>query len=389
MRAFTGGYYRNLKAMYDHIGVRYRRQKFRFVFSKDELNVGEGGVANRSRTYFIHASDNHEIPPPRPRAVGMVAYLFELVFVVACYVWFTICCQLVSASRPSETLEEYLRRIRLSHRFVSYYLLPLMSAVATCSHQELLAFPARDVVGYRRLITTNKQYVVCGGVGQVQRILTQDLDIKTRARVDRIESSGSGVQVTAEMQDEDGQIRKMEQTFDLVIMAVPPNVAATIFEPARTHIGRIPVRIVETIAHSIDKKNVEDQATSDADHILLRTSNETGGWTEATHVQQCSVAVTSCPMANSSPRQLLSKTWFTRSLRTPESREIVQQAFDCKSFPQYTQAEKPKPWQNGDLDVWMVGAWCWDGMVLLEGAMVSALRVAKALDVEIPWERNT
>ena len=91
-----------------------------------------------------------------------------------------------------------------------------MSAVATCSHQELLAFPAPDVIGYKKLITTNKQYVVSGGIGQVQRVLTQDLDIKTRARVVRIESSGSGAQLTAEMQDGDGQIGEMVQTFHQV-----------------------------------------------------------------------------------------------------------------------------------------------------------------------------
>jgi hypothetical protein len=42
-------------------------------------------------------------------------------------------------------------------------------------------------------------------------------------------------------------------------------------------------------------------------------------------------------------------------------------------------------WRSGDDNVYLVGGWCWDGMVLLEGCVVSAMRVADALGVEVPW----
>ena len=48
-----------------------------------------------------------------------------------------------------------------------------------------------------------------------------------------------------------------------------------------------------------------------------------------------------------------------------------------------------KDWKNGDDGVWLVGGWCWDDMVLLEGCVVSAIRVAKALDMEIPFLANS
>ena len=47
--------------------------------------------------------------------------------------------------------------------------------------------------------------------------------------------------------------------------------------------------------------------------------------------------------------------------------------------------EKKDLWRNGDGNVWLVGAWCWDGMVLLEGCVVSAMRVTRDLGVEVPW----
>ena len=93
---------------------------------------------------------------------------------------------------PNENLDEYLGRVRLPRRVVSHYLLPIMSAVAMCSPQELLAFPANDVVEYRRLIASQKDYVVCGGVSQVQKVLMGDLDIRTQFHAVWIEPKDTG-----------------------------------------------------------------------------------------------------------------------------------------------------------------------------------------------------
>ena len=371
-------------AMYDYLGIKYHWQKFRFEFSKGECSNAESGKGLGSRPYFIHASDKHEMPPPRPATMSRLAYVLELVFVVVCFAWYTFCSSLIPASEHSETLETYLKRIWMPRQFVSRYLLPLMSAVATCTHQEMLEFPASDVVRYRKVITRRKQYVVCGGVCTVQNTLTQGMDIKTRMKVVRVEPKTSGVEVVAEILNEEGRIQRVSQVFDQVITAVPPNVAAGIFEPAWKQLARIPVRILETIVHPVQVETSHGRAEGQADCVLLNTSDDAGGWTQATQVHQCGVAVTSCPLPNSTVREILSRSVFTRTLRTPESREIVQRAFDHEHSWSANRSEL-ETWRNGECGVWMVGAWCWDGMVLLEGAVVSAMRVAKALDVEIPW----
>jgi len=73
---------------------------------------------------------------------------------------------------------------------------------------------------------------------------------------------------------------------------------------------------------------------------------------------------------------------FTRVLRTPESRDIVNTIFDCRKSASLPQS---KTWMSGDGGIWLVGGWCWDGMVLLEGCISSAMRVADSLEVDIPW----
>ena len=38
--------------------------------------------------------------------------------------------------------------------------------------------------------------------------------------------------------------------------------------------------------------------------------------------------------------------------------------------------------------MYLAGGWCWDGMVLLEGCIVSAMRIARDLGVDVPWTKD-
>lgn len=384
MRAFTGGYYRNLMAMYDHLGVHYHWQKFRFEFRRHQAQLTEQNPG----PYFIHASDNHECPPPRPENVGFLAYTIELAFVILCFFWFTICCRIARNGDEDENFDSFLRRIWLPRRFVSRYLLPLMSAIATCSHQEMLEFPASDVIEYRKLIIGQKQYVVTGGVATVQKILMKDLEMRLRTRVVRIEPNSSGVEVVLERTDEGGGSLTMFDSFDHVIAAVPPNFVSGIFEPARSQLSRIPIRNLETIVHRVAREYQPARSKHDTDYIVLKTSETSRGWTEATHLRPDGIAVTSCPILPLPAHyEVLARAAFTRTLRTPESRRIVGKVLGAKNVNS-TNAYESKSWRNGDDGVWVVGAWCFDGMVLLEGAVASAMHVAKAFGVQIPWEQS-
>ena len=94
--------------------------------------------------------------------------------------------------------------------------------------------------------------------------------------------------------------------------------------------------------------------------------------------------MTTCPFTSIDPSLTIHSASFTRVLRTPQSKRIVSNLFD--NVPVRYRDEKLLPeWKNGDGGVYLVGGWCWDGMVLLEGCVVSAMRVADAFGVEVPW----
>lgn len=171
MRAFAGGYYKNLKVMYDYLGIRYHSQPFLFEFAK-VLSKGAGASGGNDSSYFIHASNHHQMPPPRPSARTTTAFLADVVYLLACYTWFSLCCFFVPPRKTSvgvcETVYEYLKRIRISEHFITYFLLPMMSSVATCSHKTVLVSPASDLTEYKWRTHGAQHYLVSNGVKAVQ-----------------------------------------------------------------------------------------------------------------------------------------------------------------------------------------------------------------------------
>lgn len=388
MRAFADGYYKSLIRMYKYLGVRYNSQLF--VYSFEKL-----AICQTSREcYFIHSSNNHRLPPIRPKDIGLFSWFIEIVYVAVCYFWWSLCCvwippMLATNSCMCETLDEYIQRIMLPRHFVDFYLLPLLSSVATCSHKALLQFPATDLTEYKRRSSGGKHYTV-SGLHEVQRTLGSGLEARFSAAVTKVEVlPNERLKVMWNTPDEVVH----EEMFDHVVLAVAPDIAGKIFQPLEKATAQIPTTMVESIVRSNGMKRavndttgggLSSKGTRAAQTIHFRTSASLAQ-TESIHVHGSGATVTTSPFSDiPSAQNVLRSVKFLRALRTPRSRRVVNDIFG-ENLISPPLSEKQSGWRNGDDKVWLVGGWCWDGMVLLEGCVVSAMRVASALDVEIPW----
>lgn len=388
MRAFAGGYYSSLKQMYDFLGIAYHSQPFLFEFAKaaQEPTTEHGDI--RDTSYFVHSSNLHQLPLPRPNGVGVVTHWIEIIYLIICYLWFSLCCFFVAPrggpTRDSETLEEYLRRIRLPSYFACYYLLPLISSVTTCPHQSLLGFPASDLIDYKRKTHMMPHYTVSNGVKTVQDKLIHGINYELSAAILAVQARGDQLAVSwKKLDQEKDEVRK--EVFDKVVLAVAPNVVGAIYEPLRHYMEKIPTTLVESVVRkdSSPVENMKELGGDNAQLIRLRTFNGGANQTESFHVQPCGATVITCPRTPIDPTSILHSAKFTRVLRSPESKRLVNAIFDTHDV---FESEKARPlWKNGDDNVWIAGGWCWDGMVLLEGCVVSAMRVAHDFGVEVPW----
>ncbi|KAK4998304.1 hypothetical protein LTR66_002450 [Elasticomyces elasticus] len=375
MRAFAGGFYTNLKAMYDYLGVEYHSQPFLFSFSKAAAPSARSTHGEKGSSYFIHSSNNHRIPPVRPEGISTAAWSLEILYLLVCYTWFSACCffvepRLASKKNVCETFDEYLRRIRLPQYFVTYYLLPLISSVTTCSHKALLCFPAADVTEYRRRTHRAHHYTVSHGVQDVQRKLAEGIPTNLSAMVSSVGIQHSGVKISWRDTEDTRSLTTHEDLFDRVILAVSPDVVGKIFRSLQYEMAQIPTASVESVVHA-DYDNLgewpgqlggQNLCHTAAHTIHLRTSTEGIHRTESIHVQPSGALVTTCPFGYIDPVHIVKLSRFTRVLRTPESRRVVNSIFSGHTSIEEIDGEKPRPrWKNGDENVWLVGGWCWDG----------------------------
>ena len=390
MRAFADGYYECLKRMYDYLGIEYGSP--RFIYSLSTLS---NTTTKQASPYYIHSSNNHQMPPLRPEGLSWARWLVEVWYLAICYYWFTACCFFVTpknagSSGAEETLRQYVERIRLPGYYVKNYLLPLMSSVTTCSHDALMDFPAIDLVDYERRTFRKKHYTVLGGIHRVQTKLSEDQTYRLGSKVTAVENVGTKVQVSW-TDTHDGQ--SSSGLFDHVILGVTPDVVGAIFQPLKSAMAAVPTTTVQSVVHR-DFSKILDSSKSlwtqmslnsgeSAPQPIHMRSNATA--TESIHEHPSSALITTYPIAPIDLEKVVYTATFTRVLRSSASRQIVNQIFDKKRPAD----EKSQFWQNGDGNVWLVGGWCWDGMVMLEGCLASATRVAHALDVEVPWIKGS
>ncbi|RKK12550.1 hypothetical protein BFJ67_g18101, partial [Fusarium oxysporum f. sp. cepae] len=255
-----------------------------------------------------------------------------------------------------------------------------------------------DVVSYKKLSHHHQHYTVCGGVHQVESKLAAGIqDVRTGARVlEVLSSTESGVIVR--WQTSKGTLDVTEETFDRVVLAVSPDVVGRIFKPLRSKMEMIPTRRVDSsvlvpMAAEPDIYSIVNNTEipagvcmhhqveiQDTQTINLRTQFIRGDTqTEALHRIPSGLVVCTCSLDLSPEAETLYTSTFTRVLRTSESRAIVQSITDRPGFSSKRDRDINdwNRWKNGEGNVWLTGAWCWDGMVLLEGCVVSAMRVAE------------
>jgi Flavin containing amine oxidoreductase len=394
--------------MYDYLKIQYRQQRFMYEFRRSWQDA----------SYFIHASSLHQIIPPTPRGTGFGQWVSELLYVAFWYFYWTICCLVIPASQSilttkskNDNLSEYLDRINVPDYFRMNYLLPLFAVVATCSIEDIGKFPITDIIAYKRKTDYQPHLKVDGGIEQVQSALSAHLTVQYNALVTSIsvEANAEGRKIrVAWRSSREWPIQSSNyfiENFDIVVLAVSPDVAHRIYHPLTPQLSQIPIRHVESsIYQSPPSAILIPPPYTSAEKLLIITN---GNEVESVH-DQCApgysmmnrvVGSTSSLAAASQP---IHRANFTRIIRTPESRTIVNNIFAAASekstptarplnaelMPLVNDEKQQRTWRSGDDNIFLVGGWCWDGMVLLEGCIVSAMRVAKQLGVDIPWEKS-
>lgn len=424
-RSVTRGYYPNLTRMYDDLRIPLRSVRYTFLYAEiiqSSARTGSGPRPAQSTDPQTGAYFAFEklYKPVLSSGLGgsWVRQLWQTVFLAVCYLWFIAACFLIEPqtnrkSNRSESLRAYLRRIRIPRRFVDYHLLPALGAICTCSHGQLYDFPASDVINFMTRSALQKTYMTDGVHNLQSKLIDGVEDVRLSARVGKVERVDKGVSVQWDRQDGSGSVS--EEVFDRVVLAVTPNVAANIFAPSSYALASIPTAPIEAtvIDPSSKRVSVEERGQAPSGRLFSQHNRpqlmafrshfsdaevQTEAWN---YLPSGAICRTSPYPYTSEEGTVLHTAQFTRTLRTVDSRSIVQRIV-CRGGRPSTvggggggalasdngsEKKGVKEWVNGTDNVWVTGSWCWDGMVLLEGCVVSAMRLADEFGVEVPWRK--
>jgi len=275
---------------------------------------------------------------------------------------------LLDSAEGELPLGQYLHRAGYGARFCEHYILPMGSAIWSCSDEQMRAFPAKFFVrffdNHGLLTITNRPqwYVVPGGSSRyVERLLERlKAEVRISSPVFQVRRGDGGVSVTSAAGTE---------AFDEVVFACHSDQALALLADAdmdeRQLLGKIPYQDNDVVLHT-DTSLLPSarRCWSSWNALLPENSRDRVQVTYNMNILQgLSASRTWCVTLNASeriaPDKIVGRFQFSHPLFTPEglaSRTALLSRL------------------NGRRSTWFCGAWCRNGFH--EDGVVSALDIA-------------
>ncbi|GFG16984.1 hypothetical protein IFM61392_09797 [Aspergillus lentulus] len=362
MRTFSGSYYANLFRVLEFLRVETRVHRFRYNFHR-------GGTQ-----YFQYFSNFHKITPRLQNTARVNLYA------LACYLWYTIAVFLLPP--------RYARRIRLPSTFLEWYLLPLFSSVATCSHADLRECPAVYIVNYRKgTIGAHHRTIV--DMRALQGLLTRNVFQRLQTEVRSVRSESRRVEL--QFFKSNNKTGLETEVFDFAVLATSAKQAGSLFPdiwPITSKLNERQVFISVTKA-KVSEGNIEDFG-SESLELKTYSNPSSGPITHSLHRHRSGAEVVVSPCQDDDLAQEPSHGesqafYLRRPLPTPQSHDLLLSVFG--KVPTHER----RKWTNGQDRVYLAGGYASAGLPLLEACVRSALEAAVAIGAKLPFAivRNT
>ena len=366
LRIFCRGYYENLFALYNHIGVDILTSDHSGIFADEAGNVIlHYGNIHRGQSQISYLKGRSWLSPAA-WAIGLQSRRF-----------------FARATRDRDGTDlaslsfgDYLQLSGAGREFVEAILMPMLSVTCTCDYQAVRDYPADIML----------EYLTCGiheigimsaarGVDDIVPRMLVDVDLRTNSAIARIEPAGEQLRVATKA--------GADQRFDQVVVAAQAQQAATMisgFDDRRTLLNRIPfesssmsvhtdqailpapVKGLSPVSYHVPRGSTRAEVSVDLTKAIARLAG------------QQPVFQTWNPIRRIAPNRELARVSFTRPTVTRDSREVVRALRAIQD-------------QSGNR-LWLCGSYMAEKIPLLEAAVGSSVAVAERLGVSIPWETS-
>jgi predicted NAD/FAD-binding protein len=275
-------------------------------------------------------------------------------------------------------LGDYLRSRGYGQPFIEWYLLPMAAAIWSCPAARMLEFPLSSFVAFCRnhgllqIFNRPQWRTVKGGGREYVRRLAAGIDeILTGHAVESIRARGNGLELTS---------GSLSGVYDQVVLACHSDQSARLLatlDPARARLLRqIPYQTNRAVLHS------------DAS-VLPRREKLWSAWNYQSGASGLSDRPVAVHYLVNRLQPLPTHTPVIVSLNPIEpidpARVHRALVYAHPVFERQAPAiQRRLAAVNGQLGVWLAGAWM--GYGFHEDGLASALRLARSLNVAAPWE---
>lgn len=270
---------------------------------------------------------------------------------------------------PATTLGEHLREAGYSSEFTDGLLLPSFAAIATCSHEQVRAYPLAVAACYftRGFLFSGVWRARGGATAVAQVLLARAARVRLGVAVTEVRPAGRDVEVVV-----DGRAER----FDRVVVATQANQAAQLVSaslPAEAErLARFRYEAVRVVMHRDPALMPRDRRDWAPVNVMLGSGADrpmTTIWANAVLPALAGEAAafqTVHPLREPAPDTVISDTRLERPLVDGASAESWQRLEAAT--------------READRRVLFCGSYAAPGMPLLESAAASALRAAAAID---------
>ena len=240
IRVFSSLYYPRLFELCQRLKIDLR------YLSNDSSFANQEGNAYFRYYNLMHSDHSQSYALPRIR------YIPWLVSFVPDYLKFRKILRHQSYLKDGDdkTLGELLKFYRFSSRFRDDFIVPVMSAIATCSTQQILDFPSTMIMDlFHAFMAPKPMKRWVGGTGAIESHLKSAVShLKLDHPVDQIEHQGNQAIVTHSSGE--------QKAFDRVVVATEAFVAAKLLandaylEKDKQLLNKIPYAKADMLVHS-------------------------------------------------------------------------------------------------------------------------------------------
>ncbi len=287
----------------------------------------------------------------------------------------------VERGPKDETLGQLMIRIRMSKTFINEHMLPMAAAIWSCPSQTVMQFPARSFVKFmnnHKLLDFSGRPVwrtVSGGSRNYVSKIIQDLKTSARCNIsiEKIQRTKKGVMIYIE--DETPQI------FDKVILATHADDSLKLLSDASDYeqntLSQFCFQENKVILHSQSTYMPKRKSAWSAWNYLSNASN---------HTELCVTYWMN--KLQSLPEKLPFFVTLNPFNDTPIEKPLREFTYFHPVFDQKAiDAQNQLNTIQGPSNTYFCGAWTRYGFH--EDGILSAVAIAKAFDVTIPWDSPT